>query len=100
MTWLSKLGINETPYADIMLQQKNSIVKTWEAKKRHIEDNSVFGIIARDVKYQDEYLNKDFTIADKSMLENWIDTYLKHNAFFAFPPIKWPLSEIVLQKVS
>ena len=51
MTWLSKLGINETPYADIMLQQKNSIVKTWEAKKRHIEDNSVFGIIARDVKY-------------------------------------------------
>lgn len=51
MTWLYKLGINETPYADIMLQQKNSIVKTWEAKKRHIEDNSVFGIIARDVKY-------------------------------------------------
>ncbi len=76
-----RIGYQKMPSKDFMMRHKERLVKAWKTKKDHIEDSSVFGAIAGEVKYPTGYLNMDFVAAYKSILEYWINTLRKHNTF-------------------
>lgn len=76
-----RIGYQRLPDSDFMMRHKTRIIKAWKAKEGNVEDSSVFGMIAGDVKYQKGFQNTEFTTAYKTILESWVNTLIKHNTF-------------------
>lgn len=76
-----RIGYQKLPDADMVLRHKNRLVEAWRIKKGCVEESSVFGMIAGDVKYSANTPNNEFVLVYNTILKNWIGPLLKHNTF-------------------
>lgn len=76
-----RVGNKRIPDIDFINSHKRRVVKAWEAGDRKIEESSVFGIVAHDVKYRHKQADKDYFRIYQTIKEKWLDTLRMYDCF-------------------
>lgn len=76
-----RIGNKCIPDNKIIEKQKKRVIKAWKAGDRKIAESAVFGLVAPEVAYHHEKVDREYYIVNRTIKSKWITTLKKYGYF-------------------